>query len=139
MWRRHHAELACDPDKAPLAPKWNDYFDLDLLGALQILTVRDGSLLVGYIFNVIGGHRHKQSTKFATLDMYWVDPGYRTGFLGLKLFRENERILKAAGVQKILAEEKMHFKNKFGRQVSILFKRLGYTPEAIVHGKWIGD
>ena len=138
LFQRHHDELAVDAKRAPLAPDWDQYFDLDLLGNLQILTVRDGPVLAGYIFNVIGSHRHKRTTKFATLDMYWLDPIYRQGLLGVKLFRENERFLKAVGVKKILVEEKCHFKNEFGRQVSVLFKRLGYTLEARVHGKWIG-
>lgn len=139
LFRRHHDELAVDKIKAPLAPDWKQYFDLDLLGALQIITVRDGSLLTGYIFNVIGTHRHKLTTRFCHIDMYWLDPAYRIGMLGLKMFKENEAFLRAAGVKKILVGEKCHFKNVFGRQVNVLFKRLGYVVEEVTYAKWIGD
>ena len=71
--------------------------------------------------------------------MYWVDPAYRLGWLGVKLFRENEAFLKKAGVKKITVGEKCHFHNDFGRQVNVIFKRLGYVPEDMIYGKWIGD
>jgi len=139
LFKKHHAELAVDRDRAPLDPDWDRYFDLDRLGILQIVTVRDGPALVGYIFNIIGPNLHKRSTRFGVVDMYWLHPAYRFGLLGLKLFRENERFLKSAGVQKIAVAEKAHFANSGGRKVNVLFKRLGYVAEDVVHGKWIGD
>ena len=138
LFKQHHAELAVDPMRAPLAPDWDKYFDLDLLGVLHILTVRDGPVLVGYIFNLLGPHLHKKTTPVAHVDIYWLDPGYRSGWTGYKMFVENERFLKAAGVKKITLAEKCHFKNAFGRQVNVIFKRMGYTPEDVVYGKWIG-
>ena len=139
LFKRHYAELAVDPDRAPLDVDWPRYLDLDLIGALQVITVRVGPALVGYIFNIVGPHLHKRSTRWCHVDIYWLDPAYRVGLRGYRLFVENERFLKAAGVKKIVVSEKAHFKNDFGRQVGILFKRLGYAPEDISYGKWIGD
>jgi hypothetical protein len=139
LFERHHHELAVDPDRAPLDVDWDRYFDYDLLGVLRILTVRDGPMLVGYVFNLVGPHMHKKSTRWAHVDLYWLDPAYRIGLTGYRMFVENEKLAKACGAQKITVAEKCHFKNDFGRQVNLIFKRLGYAPEDVVHGKWIGD
>jgi hypothetical protein len=138
LFTRHHDELAVDKAKAPLDFDWEMYLNLDLLGTLQIVTVRDGKLLVGYVFNVIRPHPHKKSTRFCIVDMYWLHPAYRVGLIGLKLFRLNEEFLKAAKVKKITVGEKLHFHNEGDRRVALLFKRLGYKPEDLYYGKWIG-
>ena len=138
LFKKHHAELAVDPVRAPLDVDWDRYFDLDLVAALQIITVRDGAVLVGYVFNIISQHLHKKSTRWCTVDMYWLDPGYRVGLIGYRLFVENEKFLKLAGVQKVVVGEKLHFHNDHERKVNVLFKRLGYVPEDLYYGKWIG-
>ena len=139
LFARHHAELAVEPKRAPLAPDWDRYFELDLLGVLHILTARDGPALVGYVFNLIGPHMHKRSTRWCHVDMYWLDPGYRVGWGGVKLLRENEKLVKALGARKIIMVEKAHFHNADGRKVGVLLKRMGYAVEDIAYGKWIGD
>ncbi len=128
-----------DKDRAPLDPDWDRYFDYDLIGVLGILTVRDGAALVGYIFNFLGPHLHKKSTRWCHIDMYWLDPGYRVGWAGYRMFRENERLARKSGAKKITVSEKAHFKNDYGRQVNLIFRRLGYIPEDVVYGKWIGN
>ena len=136
LFRRHHDELAVDPKRAPLDVDWDLYLDLNLLGQLQILTVRANGALVGYIFNVIRPNPHKKSTRWCLVDMYWLDPIYRAGLIGYKLLRENEAFLKRIGIKKIAIGHKLHFRD--GR-VGKLFDRLGYTAEDVYYGKWIGD
>lgn len=133
LFEQHHKELAVG--RYPLSPDWDRYFDLDLVGILHVLTVRDGALLAGYVFNLIGPHLHKKTTRWCHVDMYWLHPGYRSGWLGYKMLRANESMAKGAGAAKISIAEKCHFHNAFGRQVSALFRRLGYEPEDVIYGK----
>ena len=137
LFEAHHAELAVDPHRAPLDPDWDRYFSYDLSGALAILTVRDGPLLVGYLFNIIGPHLHKKSTLWAHVDMYWLMPAYRVGYTGIRMFVENEVMLRGLGVKKVISSEKAHFANERGRRNALIYKRLGYVVEDIAYGKWI--
>ena len=139
LFELHHAELAVDPVRAPLDPDWSRYFDYDLAGHLAILTVRDGPLLVGYLFNIIGPHLHKKSTLWAHIDIYWLMPAYRVGWTGVRMFVENEVMLRELGVKKVTSIEKVHFHNDRGRRNALIYKRLGYAVEDIAYAKWIGD
>lgn len=135
----HWKELALNQDKIPLDVDWDRYLELDLVGRLQVLTVRDGDSLVGYVFNLISPALHYRSTMWCHIDMYWLAPAYRFGWNGVRMFTENEKFVKRTGAKIISVAEKLHFKNEFGRQVSVLFKRMGYSPIERIYTKYIGD
>ncbi len=139
LFEMHHKELAVDQDKAPLDPDWDRFFNYELCNQLFILTVRDGPALVGYMFNIVGPHLHKKSTRWAHIDMYWLLPAYRVGWTGVRMFVENELMLKGFGVKKVTSIEKAHFANDRGRRNALIYKRLGYMVEDIAYAKWIGD
>jgi hypothetical protein len=125
LFERHYREIARDQDQIPLDPDWDRYFQLDLTGWLVVTTARAGKDLVGYIFNLAGGHLHYRSTPHAAIEMFWLDPAYRGGSFALKWFRANETTLKKIGVKKIAVATKNGYK---GGRVGLIFKRLGYLP-----------
>ena len=133
LLKMHHAELMADPDRAPLAPDWDRYFDAELVGNFALTTVRDGMLLVGYVGNFIGRHQHA-AIKWCQVDLFFLHPGYRVGLLGNKLLDANERFMRERGVNKIAMAAKCHFDGRLG----LLLKRMGYAPEDILYTKWIG-
>lgn len=139
VWKLHWQELAHHKGKVPLDPDWEFYVSADMAGVLKLLTVRDGGALVGYIFTFVRPHPHYASTLFAMVDMFWLHPDYRSGWAGVKLFKEHERKMKELGVSVVCIPEKITFFNDLGKQVGLLLRRLGYAPRDIVHVKYIGE
>jgi len=130
LFQQHWQEIALDRDIVPLDPDWDNYYDLATTGKLHVLTAREeDGYLVGYVFNLIGGHLHYNSTKFAHTEMFWLMPEYRFGWNGFKLLKYNLRGLKQRGVVVSTINIKLGFKNA---RVGQLLARLGYAPTDIV-------
>jgi hypothetical protein len=139
LFARHWAEIALDRDVVPLDPDWDSYFDLDARGVLHILTARvvapaahGAADLVGYVFNLVGGHQHYLSTRFAHTEMFWLDPAYRKGWEPVRMLRENMAGLAERGVVVSTINFKLGFRD--GR-VGRLLARLGYAATDIVMRK----
>ncbi len=129
LFTEHWRELALNKDVIPLAPDWDRYFALDVQGALRILTVRFEGRLVGYVFLLFGPHLHYVSTPWGHSDMFWLDPTFRQGWTGVRLFKELLRGVEAMGARMLTVPVKLHFMN--GRVIKLL-KRLGFEPIEIV-------
>ena len=149
LFKKHWAEIALDRDFVSLDPDWDSYFDLALRGRLHVLTARGKGVvdfplshqsnlslpvnpLRGYVFNLIGGHLHYNSTLFAHTEMFWLDPAYRKGWLPVRMMLENLAGLKERGVEVATINFKLHFKDA---RVGKLLARLGYEPTDIVMRK----
>lgn len=132
MFERHYQELALDKDQFPLDPDWDSYFAMAAIWKLRITTARFGDILAGYIFNLVGPHLHYKSRIHGHIEMFWLDPAYRGGAFALKWFRQNEDMLRKAGVKRVTVDEKHHFKD--GR-VGLIFRRLGYSAVETVWQK----
>ena len=104
---------------------------------LRCLTVRDGSTLVGYVFVLVYPHLHYASTLWAATDIFWLDPAYRQGLTGFRMFRLMEKSLKETGVKAIAVNVKLHFEASRGT-IGKLFERLGYKPIETIYSKYIG-
>lgn len=131
LWRRHYAEIA--DKRIPLDPDFDRYDQIALMGKLHVLTVRNRGKLVGYLFAIVDTHLHYRSTLFAAFDLYWIDPEYRCGWTGVRLFREAERTLRAKGVRKIVANTKV------AKDMSPIFAHLGFQETERIHTKYLGD
>lgn len=125
LFARHWHELADHQDTRPLDPDWQRYMELEAMGRLHVITARCGEVLVGYIFNLIGPHLHYKSTLHAEIEMFWLEPPYRGGWFAVKWFRENDRLLRQAGVKFIHCGVKNHY---MAGRVGSIFRRLGYKP-----------
>ena len=138
LFKRHWQEIAVNQDKIPLDPNWDLYFAYDLADILNVLTVRSNGVLVGYYFILIYPHLHYCSTAWAQTDIFWIDPAYRSGWTGVRMFREGERQAKARGAKVIKVIVKLFFEAERGTLGRIL-KRLGYANDEAVWSKYIGD
>lgn len=125
LFTEHWRELALNQDIIPLAPDWDRYYALDIQGVLRILTVRSEGRLVGYVFVMVGPHLHYVSTPWGHSDMFWLDPSFRQGWTGVRLFKELVRGVEAMGAKVLMVPVKLHFMN--GRVIKLL-KRLGFEP-----------
>jgi GNAT superfamily N-acetyltransferase len=135
LFEKHWREIALNQDKVPLDPDWARYYDYDLLGILQVLTVRFDGGLVGYLFVFVHPHLHYASTLWAQTDLYWINPAYRGR--GVSLFRLMEKRLRELKVQAVYVNMKLHFEAERGT-IAKIFERLGYKPIETIWVKWLG-
>jgi GNAT superfamily N-acetyltransferase len=127
----HWKELALNQDTIPLVPDWDKYYRLDVEGVLHILTARVSTgALVGYCFLMVGPHLHYASTLWSHADMYWLDPFYRQGWTGARLFKETVKGARLMGAANLTLATKHHFMDN---RVTKLLKRLGFAPIETIH------
>lgn len=131
LFEKHHRELWLYQD-IPLVPDWDKYYALDVSGVLRILTVRDNGILVGYLFGLFSNHLHAARTLHAGVDMLWLDPVYRQGWTGFKLFKEYLRACKEWGV--VVANVSVRTNFADGR-VGKLLVRLGFAPVEVNYSR----
>ena len=131
--KAHWSEVADDQDRVPFDPDYAAYHALARAGLLHVVTVRADGDLAGYFISVVRAPLHARTVLCAHVDVYYVKPEYRQGYLPLTLLRKAERFLREAGVQKIFAGHKM------AHNLEPLFRRLRWTPSAILYTKWIGS
>ena len=139
LFKQHWRELGRDRDTVILDPDWDKMMALSVAGLLKCFTARAGDSLVGYIFTIIGPHLHYKTTLHSVVDMYWLHPGYRRGWQGMKFWREFDRQLKTFGVVRSYIGENLMFKNKNGRMMRVLLKRLGYKACDVHYRKIMVD
>lgn len=96
---REWRELGSNHEQVPLAPDFDLYRALDAGGRLHTVTVRRNGALVGYHCSMLCAHPHHKTTRWAITDTYFLEPCARKGWVGVRLIREVERTLRAAGVQ----------------------------------------
>ena len=132
-WKAHYDEIAQDQDKIPLDPDLETYALLEAKDMLHLVTARVDGDLAGYYVSFVRPHLHYKATLCAFVDLYYVKPMYRKGYLGLMLFRKAERFLRARGVQKLFSGTKVY------ADKSPLFTRLRWVETERLYTKWIGD
>ena len=115
-----HYEELCVTKDFPLEPDLAAYERLRVAGMLKAVTCRNDGELIGYIIFIVQPHLHYMSCITAFEDLYYVKKEYRKGRTGIKLFQFSEKVLKDAGVRRIIMHTKIHMDN------SRLFEYLGY-------------
>jgi len=115
-----HYEELCVTKDFPLEPDFAAYDRLNTARMLKAVTCRNDGELIGYIIFIIQPHLHYMSCITAFEDLYYVKKEYRKGRTGIKLFQFSEKVLKDAGVKRIIMHTKIHMDN------SRLFEYLGY-------------
>lgn len=135
LFQEHYANIAdpLDKDRIPLDPDWEEYQRSADLGILHITAARESGKLVGYAVAFVKRGLHYKSTLFGNWDLYWIDPKARGHWVGVRLFREVERALKARGVVKMTNARKIWQDNE------PIFRRLKWRDYEIASSKWIGN
>jgi len=125
----HWENIALNKDTIALDPLWDTYRKLEETGNFKIITARQEKKLVGYAAYVISPSLHYSDQIIADADVFWLDPDYRKGMAGMRLFKHAEKVLKSYGVTRVLNKVKIHF------DVGKVFERMGYDPIERVYSK----
>lgn len=133
LWCEHYSELAVDKDEMPCGPDIHLFTSLDAIGALQILTARAAGRMIGYFLTVVRPHTHYCSVLCGFEDSYFISKPFRRGLTGVKLIKENERLLRARGVKKLFVM------TKTSKDLGMIYDRLGYHCSDYTYAKWIGE
>ena len=129
---RHWQEIARDQDIIKLDPDWESYHAAERAGQLFMMVCRVDGDMVGYHICFVRPHLHYRKSLSAITDIFYILPEYRSGRIGIDLFKESEKALKARGVQKVFLGCKL------AHDLTHIFKRLGYSPIEYVFAKLIG-
>lgn len=132
--QQHWREVALFQDKLDLDPDWDRWLQLEAAGVLHILTARKDGLLAGFVFSYILPSMLYAGKRWATTEGFWLDPIWREGINGIRLFRENEAGLRERGVNGHTIEIMSHIEAERGT-VGIILKRLGYQLAGHTWGK----
>lgn len=101
LMRKHHEEVYDFKDTCPFDPLWEEYFNLERAGMLHILAIRCSGVLIGYMGLIVGPMLHSRRCLRARGDSYYLDPVFRRGRTGLRMFITAEERMKKLGVQRI--------------------------------------
>lgn len=135
LMRAHRKEL--DPEgeaRVGWEPRTDVYEALDAAGALVAIGARAEGMLVGYCIWTLGPGLDGPGLT-ATQGPWFVEPAFRQGPLGLRLFAESLRALRAAGVTRAFPH---HWANS-PPALARYFRSLGATPLETVYSLWLGD
>lgn len=122
IMQRHWEEIAIDRETIKLSLDRERYQQMDDAGILHILSAREHGILIGYYIAFILPHVHyKEAGLMAFTDIYYVERAARRGPIGMSLFVEAEKSLRARGVVKTYLSTKVHKDN------GPIFERLGWT------------
>lgn len=133
LWEEHYEEIAVQKDKMAMKPDVHLFQTMEAGGSLHILTVREKGKMVGYHITFIRPHAHYADVLCGFVDAYFISPSCRKGMVGVKLFKEAEKTMKARGVKKIFTG------TKNSKNMSKIFEYLGWKPTEQLFSKWIGD
>ena len=130
LFTQHWRESSLD--HRALNPDWDLYYSWDISGALRVLTVRAEGVLVGYLFMLVSGHVDHKHLLFAQAEKFWLDPVFRQGWTGVKLFKEAVRAATEWGAVELAVPVELHVMD--GRLAAML-QRLGFRPVETIHSR----
>lgn len=119
----HYQEIALQKDAQKLNPDWDEYFRLERLGKVWLMTARHHGELVGYIVMIISHHMHYKTLSVALEDLHYLRPEYRKGLTGYRLISTAVKEMAKLGVKKCV------LRTKFFKNHGKLFERLGFVRE----------
>lgn len=129
LFAEHWREIGVDHEAIPMDMDYEMYEKYHEIGYLKITTARAEGKLVGYCMALVCTHLHYKSTLFALGDLYYLDPEYRNGAAGVRMFMEHEKNMRACGAKKITTITKKHSDR------SAMFEGLGWVAQETVYTK----
>jgi GNAT superfamily N-acetyltransferase len=97
--------------------------------------VRAEGVLVGYLFLLLSSHVDHKTTLYAQAEKFWLDPVFRQGWTGVKLFKEATRAATEWGAKEFAVPVELHVMD--GRLATML-QRLGFRPVETIHSRKLG-
>jgi predicted GNAT superfamily acetyltransferase len=123
-------DVAVDKDRFKAKCEEPKYKVLEDNGALCLTTARvDGKLVGYYVALIIANPHYEGQGLMAYTDMYWLNPEYRRGNLGLKLFTFSEDVWRERGAVKAYSSHKLH------KSRGTMFAILGWKPTDLIYSK----
>jgi len=132
LLEKHWKEVAWYQDEIKLNPSYDKYLQLEELGMLHIVTVRDGEELVGYNINFINSHLHYSDHVYAVNDIIFLKPEYRNVGVAIGLLEVTEQELKKLGVSVVT----IHMKTD--HPFKSLMEHAEFTQQEHIYSKLIG-
>lgn len=134
LFRAHAAEIGIDKFPIPHVPALNDYAQMERLGLMQWLTVRDPmGDMIGYAMCIFSPSSIFSGKVHACLEWIYVRPEHRSLAIASSLIRECEaefaRRHAASASISIWAE----------RDFGPLLKRLGWAPLQTTYWKFLTE
>ena len=120
-------------DRIKLSPDYGLYEHMQREGQLHIVTVRKDGEIIGYHISIVKPHLHYKESLSGFTDVFFVHPEHRRGRVGLRMFEEVEKTLKARGVEKLFGATKLHL------DIGKLYERLGWVETERLFTKFIGE
>lgn len=103
LFVKHWEESARNKQVMVLKPDWDNYFNLENSERLVTLAVVDEQdKIVGYSCNIVNKHLHYADLVVAYNDVLFLDKSCRNSSIGLRLIKETEKAVKAAGAKLML-------------------------------------
>jgi GNAT superfamily N-acetyltransferase len=127
MLRAHWEELSAHKDEMPLDVDYQRLVDYNDQNIYRVWTARDGDTLVGYIAFYVFVPPHHRRTVIAVDDGYYLEPAYRLGWNGVRMWRGALDALAEMGVIGVIGHDKLHFQRQRGG-IGAIFRRLGFEP-----------
>lgn len=125
----HYAEVDSERNTFKLDPNFEVYEELEKMGGLTILVVRDDNKIIGYAFFITNFSLHCKTVILAINDLFYVKPEYRGKEIGKILLEKSEEALKQRGVHQIIMMTKKY------ANFSPLLERNGYEEIEAVYKK----
>lgn len=126
LMHEHWLEVSGDQTR-PLSVRWDQFYMLEDLKALMVLTARVDDVVVGYVIHIIFPSLHYGYLLCATDDAHFLQRPHRRGMAGIRMLQAAERELKARGVGMVT----YHTKTKDGVNKHRVFERMGYVAHEL--------
>lgn len=117
--RKYYKDLVPEHD-LPYDPCYKQYLAAQDSGSLVLVTCRDDGKMVGCTLFFVVPYLYSRRHRLAMEEWFYVDEAYRKGFVGIKLLKTAEKVLKSYGVSIINVLCKVH------QDKTPLYERLGY-------------
>jgi hypothetical protein len=122
----NYEELTLNKEKVQLDPDWDKYYELERLGKLVIITIRNTGHLSGYAFFIVDTSLHYKSLTVANNDVIYVIPSLR-GASGFKF-------LRFCHIEMSSRADKVTFHVKDFKNWGPILSRFGYAKEDSLWG-----
>lgn len=127
---RNYEETGIDPTLG-YNPDYSEYLKYELTDNIRVITARYKGVLVGYAIYLIGPFKHNQDIMYADLDVIWISPVFRSGFLAMKMLKRGEQ--EVSGKAQFLMATSTNRK-----PISKLLERVGFEAVEVLYYKPLG-
>ncbi len=128
---RNYHETGIDPNME-YNPDWGMFLKYELTDSIKVITARYKGILIGYAVYLIGAFKHNKDVMYADLEVIWISPAFRSGFLAIKMMKRGEQEVKGKA-QFLMATSTMK------KPIDNLLIRTGFEAVEVLYYKPLGE